>query len=424
MSLKSEYCTCRKVLSSSFRLFEKLTKEDGFSEADALSELGLGKDCCQSTVLKSIDIMPRYESVIKYDTGLRYTHTEGHSSKAKEEKARKVPDVRHLGNYKPETFEEFDPNSLFLTVDSSVKKQDIDDELPNPVHWEERKRLLSVIWFLNTYTKPGTQNRVLWIGAGGLPTSCIEYLLSLFPNHSFILLDREGINSKKLKALAQKNDRLEVKDTEFDDDMAEDYTNEVELFISEYRTADENRGSQAYQIDLDKDQINQLNWYINIAPNAALLLYQPPSIPKTENKYLDGRCLLPPWSAANSLEFYMAVESVEETDYTYYDYKSTLAILTYHNRVDRTSAWQHRDIKESHGIDSCWDCAAEDYILSSLVKKQNPSIIVTSLISKVIQMSLQISLALDPKQSYTLLTPPQDDDGTDDLTTALVKVKL
>src|ERR1019366_3646790 len=149
MSLKPIRCfSCSKVLSNKYNLFDALHDEDGFSEADALSELELRTHCCTRMVLTSKDIEPEYDSTLSYETSARFPRGE-RVLETKPTLVKKAPPIAHLGGYEPNTEAiDFVPSTLFLTAESPLKPYEADDELPNPAEWEDRRRLDAVIWFL------------------------------------------------------------------------------------------------------------------------------------------------------------------------------------------------------------------------------------------------------------------------------------
>ena len=423
MSLKPVRCfSCTKVLSSKYVTFGVLHDEDGFSEADALGELDLGRQCCTRMVLTGKDIEPEYESTLSYETSARFPRG-GRTVVSKPAQAKKALPIAHLGGYEPNTEAlDFAPSTLFISAASSLKSYEADDDLPNPAEWEERRRLLALIWFLTKSLIRGFK-KVLWLGAGEMSATAIEYLLNLFEEHEFTLIDWHNLDNPKLRGLSKRKEyskRLQVIQQTFTDAQAKAKSEEYEIFISEYRTATLESGQ--YQLKIDNDQRNQLQWYNSLLPQLALLRFQPPRIPGT-TKYVVGEMFLAPWASPRNIETYIALEEPSSVVYDNYDFATHQQRMYYHNRVHRLSAWLHKTAKDDFGLDTCWDCAAESYILEQYIRTSDPQRVGSRVILDVRKQTMAISYALDPSKATTLITlTSQDEDNAEELVEGVAKL--
>lgn len=412
MSLRPTRCfTCGKVLSTAFTLYDDLTQDDGFSDTDAVSQLQTPRSCCVRTILTSKEIDQFEGEQLSYEPINRFPQPAARP-KGGAETLHKLPSIPHLGGYEPTgKLLDFVTANLVLSNDAQLKQDEADD-LPNPVEWSERSRILGLILLLAS-TVSGDSRRVLYLGCGGISAGAMRYVMQLFDQHTFTLFDHHDIDPELLKLgrSADYNSRLRVEKRNFTKSDASELSGEVDVFFCEYMLA--NPAKAQYEQQIDTDMRNQLDWYIKIAPANAFLRLRIPKI-RSAFDYLGGRLLLMPWTSPLNAEVYLSVDDPTDIKYTSYDYTTHRQRMLYHNRVSRLSAWRHMAVKDSFGIDECWDCAAECSILEQYIKATNPDIIRPRLLSTIREMTVQISEALDETGTVTLMAPPQEEADEDE----------
>ena len=214
-------------------------------------------------------------------------------------------------------------------------------------YWEQRKILLSEIEFL---TKFAVQNDCLVIYAGGASTTHLNYLSALFPQVKFVLIDENC-------SVTNETDQIEIKSENFTDQLANDYSqmNKALLFICNIGAFTSN----------DKDMKNQITWHSIMKPNASLFKF---CLPQTQQtiEFLQGQLLLDLWSSKESYECRLIVEKdAKMFEYNCRDIER--ALIHFHNTT-RTMYYEHDfDNIETEGIDHCYDCRAEIFILQQYV---------------------------------------------------------
>jgi len=405
--------TCGKGTTKLRSRYQRLFNEDGYSLGDALSETGANRMCCFRHILTDVSVTPDVESELDLDANVRLPAPvpveQTERTKRTKKTPGKVPSIPHLGGYIPERVLPFEEDSLFITTETPFKEVGKDD-LPTPIGWDERSRIMTLVWLLTkTLDERGNVKpdgkRVLWLGSSSISGSTMRFVLDTFQDHFFTLIDWEDMEGDLLKLQKNKKyrERLIVRQEVFSDYMATDLVNHVDVFFSEYGRAD--RAKPQYELQISTDMRAQLEWYTRIRSRYTLLRLQIPRI-GGEFRYAQGVVFVPPWKAPlSSLEF-LFLEEVDALKYIGYDYFSEQQRLAYHNRVVRLSAWLHQPMKESVGLDACWECAAESHLWWTFIRKANPSMTASLVIARVHSLSKELSQALDPEGNWTLNTPP------------------
>jgi hypothetical protein len=308
---------------------------------------------------------------------------------------------------------DFSPAQLLLTEETPLR-QDEADELPNPVEWSERSRVLALIWLM-TQTLEGSGTRVLYLGCGGVSAGAVQLVLDQFDQHSLTLVDWHDVDPalQRLAADRKYKHRLSVSQREYSDAAADAHAEEgFDALLCEYATT--SYGQAQYELAVNRDMRNQLSWCQRILPRNALLRLAVPRI-SGGLQYPVGQLLLAPWTSPRNAEVYLALTDVQELRFTVYDRDTQRQRMLYHDRVSRLSAWNHPEISEKYGIDACWDCAAECKILEAFVRGTKPNAIRPRVIQDVRNLTGLLSAALDTTGSYTLSTPPHVEEVDEEL---------
>ena len=399
--------SCKKGMTGPRYIFEKLQNEDGYSLGDALGETGVTRMCCARHIITDVSVKHEVESELDLDANVRIpVQTESEVTRVK--KTAKIPNIPHLGGYVPDKILPFKPDTMFITNETPFREIGKDD-LPNPIEWKTRSRVMALVWLLTkTIDEKGTVKpngrRVLWLGSGDINITTVKYILDTFPEHFFTLIDWKDVdkNLLTLQKERQYRERLVVQQQLFSDYMATELVNSVDVFFSEYVRADTTKAQ--YEIQVNTDMRAQLDWYQRIKPQYSLLRLQ---IPRGgEFRYAQGVAFVPPWTSPQNNIEYLFLEDISTLKYINYDYKSEQQRLSYHNRVRRLTAWSHQTVKESVGLDHCWDCATESHLLWTFIRSVSRNMMSTLVINKVHKMSEMLSRSIDPTGKWTLKTPP------------------
>lgn len=255
-------------------------------------------------------------------------------------------------------------------------------------HWGQRKLLLSEIEFLTLYGEPGC----LVVYAGAAPGTHTAYLANLFPEMKFLCVDPAEF---KLKS----SDRIEVRRGFFTDDTVEELRARSEpiLFISDIRTGDPKvQNSKEVEEAVKFDQELQKNWVLKLNPKASMLKFRLPWEGGV-TEYLDGQVYLPIWGRETTTETRLI--SVSPYKLVKYDNKKYEEQCFYFNRVTRVQYYEHPVMAE--GMDHCYDCASEDFVLQEYLTKHS-SCPRDRLVDEAKEMSMRISRECSPQSLRTL----------------------
>ncbi|CAF1136750.1 unnamed protein product [Rotaria sordida] len=223
-------------------------------------------------------------------------------------------------------------------------------------HWGTRKLLLTDIEFLTNYARTG-KYLVIYIGAA--PGIHINYLSDLFPDLDFVLIDTKKVETKKTP-------KIHIRSGEFIEDIVKEYSKSRKdlLLICDVHTL-------GTQDDLDDnlviDMLNQEEWHSSMKPIASLLTFH---FPRTQNRIQNfkGDLILEPWASRRSNGCRLVVQKTARL--IDYDIKSLKLSMDYFQNVLRTTYYEH-DLRDSNtdGLDHCYDCRSEIFILSRYLEK-------------------------------------------------------
>lgn len=266
-------------------------------------------------------------------------------------------------------------------------------------HWGQRKLLLSEIEFLTEFGD--FSDTVVYAGAA--PGVKNSYLVSLFPEHSFVFVDPNPFD-KRILDLAKNSDRVTVINDYFTDEMAKQYNPKIfgrrVLFISDIRTADiKSYDDEKTEDTIIKDNKMQAKWIKLMKPEVSMLKFRLPW-GKGTTEYFEGfsypsRIYLPVWGPQSTTETRLIIigEGTHVYDNTEYEEQ-----LFYFNTVTRVSYYEHNiPVEEVPGLCHCYDCSAEIVILKKWCRQfshcwyQDENDFEKALIKQVIKMSLQMN---------------------------------
>ena len=271
--------------------------------------------------------------------------------------------------------DEFTATSRLLTDESPrAKYQRRFDQDKSTFHFGQRKLMLSEIEFLTNVSKEIRHlknKKICLIYAGAAPGIHIAMLMNLFPFIEYILVDPAKFEMDCSKPTA----KFQLINAFFTDDMAKqfkkDYKDYEILFVSDIRTADHRiLSKQATEIRIEQDMLDQMRWVEILSPFKSMLKFRLPyigddkSIKKTELEYLDGKLFLQIWEGKTSSETRLVVDKTAGKKL--YDCVKYEDQLFRFNTVERVTCYRH-DV-EAPGIDHCYDCRAEVFILNEYIQ--------------------------------------------------------
>ncbi len=227
-------------------------------------------------------------------------------------------------------------------------------------HWGQRKLLLTEIEFLTKYY--GTDDHYLVVYAGAAPGLHVTYLSSLFPQLEFVLIDDKEFSLKQ-------TNKIQIRSEKFTKDMAKRYSDSTHkvLFICNVRTF---RAQGDGQNDEMEDMKKQMDWHIIMKPQVSLLYFRLPH-EHGRTPYLKGHQMIEPWASKRPTECRLVVKKDAKTiDYDHQEFEENLLRFQH---VTRVTYYEHNmDEVDNEGLDHCYDCRTEIFILQEyLTKIQN-----------------------------------------------------
>jgi hypothetical protein len=220
-------------------------------------------------------------------------------------------------------------------------------------------------------TPYGVRAGTVAIYAGVAPATHIPFLASLFPHIQFVLVDPTPLDFDE-----SQSPNIQVRQAQFDDAIARELqaTAEAEgktlLFIAN-ATTDTPNGYIAGSADEDyvdqhafskQSMDDQSRWHTLLKANKSLLKF---SLPWTNDStyYLDGDIILPVWNPPTSTETRLIPNTFHRT----WSHRHFEEQLFHFNTVTRVSLHEHG--VEAEGLDGCYDCTAEVYILERYLER-------------------------------------------------------
>lgn len=423
--------TCGGSLYTARNLYDALIDEDGFSEADALGEIGKAKNCCKRHILTDSDVPYRYSgnSEVSYDLLSKVKVTKTKTIPKAPREVRPIP-IPHLGGYTPTlTPKKFVyPDDLILKDEAKLKSTAKVDTPAVPVFWRQRERFMTIVRLLseaisNKDYDEETGIEFLYIGASGMPIGAYLFLSNLFPSVRFMLYDTETERfPEEYKKTAKTTKNLSFEVGPFTQKKLEVYERLPNVFMSEQILADKASGDSAYEVAYFNDLTFQNTILQKLRRNAellaALLYYRPPNI-RGEFKYPTGTIWLSPWKNNISTEIYLYVKLKEKTktilEYDIQDRETHAQKLNYFQTVTRTQGHTYTtSIPVNIGLDMCYDCAAEWSIwefyfkvLGNVNAGEEEKHLNISTRNNLIKTNIgETNFALDKTRKKSLLTPP------------------
>jgi len=278
------------------------------------------------------------------------------------------------------------------------------DKMRTTIHNGQRKLLMTEIEFL-TLKYENNKNNIM-IYAGAAPGTHIAYLSSLFPNVTFILVDPNNFT-------VTETDKIKIRQEYFTDDLAkqlrEKYVNDDNnvLFCSDIRRANpELMNPQEVEETVVEDMKMQIEWVRQLTPNWAMLKFRLPyDYYKRKNDddkdlYPDGLVMIQPWAPLSSTETRLIFDgkNIELIEYDNIKYQNQ---MFWHNNVGRVNCYDTGyEHDPENGLDHCWDCTREFYILMEYLKLKNNNNNVTN--EEICELSREISKELKSNIKYPM----------------------
>ena len=268
-------------------------------------------------------------------------------------------------------------------------------EVKSVVPWGQRRLFLSELDFLSAYgpayvrSAPQTATVVY---AGAAPGVHLTYLTRLFPELTFVLYDTEPFK-------VEERANVVVRREAFTDSAALEWSAADALFVSDVRSDDLfHSPAGVVEAAIGEDMAAQMRWVELMQPHRALLKFR---LPWDDGRtmYLQGALQLPVWGSQTTTECRL-VPSVPVA-YTTYDHRVHEQQMFHFNTRHRVQLYDqrthgeddadptesladqlHRAVtgerrapaKSAHrdrslsGLDRCYDCTAELFILRQFLE--------------------------------------------------------
>jgi hypothetical protein len=263
------------------------------------------------------------------------------------------PHLKQLKNKSCYDISKQHPFTRLLRDDFPRMKYKRTSEEISVVHWGQRKLLLEEVEFLTRYSDP--QDIIVYIGAA--PGDHIALLADMFPHNMFYLYDLVKFNIAPNKKIVQRQKYFGEKEIK-------EFKDKKILFISDIRTWEHFKDDPSKTKDVVKNMMDQMSWHIALKPKKSLLKFRLPFQPgKTE--YLDGEIFLQCWAPCRSTEARLV--PYDDNRMKTYDNTTYEEQMFYFNNVLRLGCYPHHVIAK--GLDHCYDCTAEVYILKKYLIK-------------------------------------------------------
>jgi len=257
-------------------------------------------------------------------------------------------------------------------------------DMKSVIHWGQRKLLLSEIEFLTNYGHP--ESDIVYAGAA--PGIHIPYLAGLFPDNKWILID-----PAKFCEEVNRHERISARQEFFTDATCKEFAGKQVLFISDIRSANPSKQKwQEVEHQVKEDMDAQKRWHELMKPLKSILKFRLPWDPGSTS-YLDGLIYLPVWGPQTTSEARLVPTSGTK-DYDHTDYEQQMFCF---NTVSRVKWYPHK--VQGEGIDHCFDCASEIFVLKQFIDKFKPCASEKELLDKIATMSREISRVLSPDRT-------------------------
>lgn len=239
--------------------------------------------------------------------------------------------------------------------------------------------------------------------AGAAPGTHINYLSQeLFPNVKFVLVD-------PAEFYIDETENISIRNEYFTSELAKEFANQSNvLFISDIRVYSPKMPFAQVERQVQQDMEFQKNWVQIMRPVASMLKFRLP-YGTGQSEYLDGDIYLPVWGGRTTTETRLVVTNCNSM--RLYDHKDYESSMFYFNTEFRTSYFPHK-FSNQHGLDHCFDCRSEIFILKQYLKKVKNLTHLTEeeLDQKVTEMSVEISNQIS-FSGRTLCLNQDEDEG-------------
>jgi hypothetical protein len=222
--------------------------------------------------------------------------------------------------------------------------------------------------------------------AGAAPGTHTRFLSEMFPNVTFHLVDPAPFSITE-------TDKIFFYRDLFTDDLARYFKENFSptLFISDIRTADPSlHHPSEIEKRVESDMKMQMDWHDIMRPLQSMLKFRLPWFEGT-TEYLAGDIYLPVWGRTSTTECRLITKK-NSIQRTIYDNKTYEEQMFYFNQEIRPNVFPHQ--YHGCGIDHCYDCTAEGYILTRyLITRHN--ITFEEALTKFAALSEKISRLID-----------------------------
>jgi cap2 methyltransferase len=159
------------------------------------------------------------------------------------------------------------------------------------------------------------------------------------------------------------------------------------------------------QVHLDHEA--QQRWVRQLKSKMSMLKFRLPYCTKekimTEYEYLKGEIFLPIWGPVTTTETRLITDGKEMKMYNPSKYEKQ---MFYFNTKTRVAYYEH-DV-EGEGLDHCYDCMSEIFVLKTYLAKYSPN--VSDVNKEIVKMSSEISKQLSNKRNLLHISKPNGED--------------
>uniref|UniRef100_A0A7S0IU63 Cap-specific mRNA (nucleoside-2'-O-)-methyltransferase n=1 Tax=Calcidiscus leptoporus TaxID=127549 RepID=A0A7S0IU63_9EUKA len=234
-------------------------------------------------------------------------------------------------------------------------------ETKTVIHWGQRKLLLTELEFLTQHARLG--HPVVYAGAA--PGTHVAFLADAFPQLDFVLVDPAPFHS-----YLHNNPRIMLRQELFTDEVAREFAGSRPLFICDVRAADwELHSDEETERLVQQDMLAQQRWHLLMQPLKSLLKFRLPWFAGT-TRYLAGDVYVQPFGPITTTETRLVPRGEEATEW---DNKTYEEQMFHFNTVTRVALYPHccdSDEARVCGLDHCYDCSAEVFILSVYLQSE------------------------------------------------------
>lgn len=273
-------------------------------------------------------------------------------------------------------------------------------ELKTVIHWGQRKLLLSEIEFLTMYCVPGATV----VYAGAAPGTHTPYLLELFPDLKFVLVDPAPFSSKLTEG-----PRCSIRQELFTDELAREFeTTNNTLFLCDIRSCDwPLDNEQEIEDKVLEDMQAQQRWHDIIKPIKSMLKFRLPwDAGNTE--YLAGDVYLPVFGPGSTSETRLIPHGHDRINWDNQKYEEQ---MFHFNTVTRVARYPHKMPvgAAAYGLDYCYDCRSEVQIILQYLHRTQPELQGGQMQQKFIEMTWLCGQASARNRTLMDANPDQDE---------------